>query len=117
MKFARFAFCAAALLAAGPAAAAPTIPQVVQHIPLHDGGWDLVAVDPAAHRVLIARSDGVDAVDTLTGAVTPKLISGTRFHGITVVQGTSLAVASEGAGAAIVFDVLTGKASAEIKTD
>jgi DNA-binding beta-propeller fold protein YncE len=117
MKFARFAFGAAALLAVTPACAAPPVQQVVKRIPLHDGGWDLLAVDPDAHRVLIARSDGVDAVDTVTGAVTPRLISGTRFHGVAVVPGSELAVASEGAGSAIVFNVLTGKVAGEIKTD
>lgn len=117
MKFACLALCAIALLAVMPATAAPKVPRVVKRIPLHDGGWDLLAVDPEAHRVLIARSDGIDSVDTTTGAVTPRLITGTRFHGIAVVPGTQLAVASEGAGSAIVFNVLTGKVSGEIKTD
>jgi len=117
MRLFRSAFCAAAMLAVAPAFAAPAVPQIVKRIPLHDGGWDLLTVDPDAHRVLIARSDGVDAVDTVTGAVTPRLIGGTRFHGVAVVPGTQLAVASEGAGSAIVFNVLTGKVSREITTD
>ena len=92
-------------------------PQVVQRIPLHDGGWDILTVDPASHRVLISRSDGVDAVDTRTSAVTPRLIAGTRFHGVTLVPGTSLAVATEAAGSAIVFNPRTGKVAGEVMTD
>ena len=117
MKFARLAFCVTAMLLAGPGSAAPASPQIVRRIPLHDGGWDLLTVDPAAHRVLIARSDGVDAVDTQTGAVTPRLISGTRFHGVIIVPATELAVATEAAGTAVIFNRLTGKVTAEVKTD
>jgi DNA-binding beta-propeller fold protein YncE len=98
-------------------AAAPPAPQVVQRIPLHDGGWDILTVDPETRKVFVSRSDGVDAVDTRTGAVTADLIKGTRFHGVTAVPGTQLAVATEAAGAAIVFNRVTGKISAEVKTD
>ncbi len=99
------------------AAAAPMAPQIVQRIPLHDGGWDTLSFDPRSSRVLLARTDGVDAIDTRTGAVEARLISGARFHGVTVVPGTSLAVASEAAGSAIVFNTITGKVSGEVRTD
>ena len=59
----------------------------------------------------------MDAVDTRTGAVTARLITGTRFHGVTVVPGTASAVASQAAGSVIIFDVRTGKVSGEVKTD
>jgi DNA-binding beta-propeller fold protein YncE len=98
-------------------AAAPPRQQVVQRIALHDGGWDILTVDPESHRVFISRTDGVDAIDTRTGAVTPDLIKGTRFHGVTAVPGTDLAVATEAAGSAIVFNKFTGKVMAEVKTD
>ena len=98
-------------------AAAPPGPQVVQRIALHDGGWDILTVDPDTHRVLVSRSDGVDAIDTRTGAVTPGLIKGTRFHGVSVVPGSDLAVATEAAGTAVIFNRLTGKVTAEVKTD
>jgi DNA-binding beta-propeller fold protein YncE len=106
-----------ALAAALLTAAAPAPPQVVQRIPLHDGGWDILTADPQTHGVFVSRSDGVDAIDTRTGAVTADLIKGTRFHGVTAVPGTELAVATEAAGAAIVFNRLTGNVSAEVKTD
>src|SRR4051794_13469381 len=113
MKRLLIAFSAAFLLAAAP----PAVPSVVQHIPLGDGGWDILTVDPISHHVLIGRADGVDAVDTFTGSVTPRLINGTRFHGVSVVPGTALAVATEAAGSAIVFNRVTGQVTAEVKTD
>jgi DNA-binding beta-propeller fold protein YncE len=113
MKSILLAFSAAFLLAAAP----PAVPSVAQRIPLHDGGWDILTVDPESHRVLIGRTDGVDAVDTVTGTVTPRLVSGTRFHGVSVVPGTQLAVATEAAGSALVFNRVSGKVTAEVKTD
>jgi DNA-binding beta-propeller fold protein YncE len=97
--------------------AAPAPLHVVQRIALHDGGWDILTVDPETHKVFVSRSDGVDAIDTRTGAVTPDLIKGTRFHGVSAVPGTHLAVATEAEGSAIVFDRLSGKVTAEVKTD
>jgi DNA-binding beta-propeller fold protein YncE len=112
MKSLLLAFSAAFLVAA-----APPVPQVVERIPLHDGGWDILTVDPQSHRVFVSRGDGVDAIDMGTGAVTSDLIKGTRFHGVTVVPGTELAVATEAAGTAIVFDRITGRITAEVSTD
>lgn len=100
-----------------PAAAAQRLPRLVNRIELHDGGWDALTVDPASRLVLLARSDGVDAIDTRTGAVSARLITGTRFHGVAVVPGTALAIASQAPGSVIVFNVLTGKVSGEVKTD
>jgi len=117
MKFASFAISAVFAALSGPASAAAALPQVVQRIPLHDGGWDILTVDPEYHRVLISRSDGVDAVDTRTGAVTAHFVAGSRFHGVSIVPGTRLGVATEAAGSALVFDRVTGKVTAEVKTD
>jgi hypothetical protein len=107
----------AVLLAAAPAAAAPASPHVAARIPLHDGGWDILTVDPATGRVLIGRGDGVDAVDPRTGTVTTRLIQGTKFHSVTVVPGSHLAVATEKVGTDVVFDPRTGKIAGEVKTD
>jgi DNA-binding beta-propeller fold protein YncE len=117
LKFRTLALCATSIISTWPAAAASPMPKVVRQIPLHDGGWDILTVDPASNRVLISRSDGVDAVDTRTGAVTPRLISGTRFHGVSLVPGTPLAVATQAAGSAVVFNVSSGRVSGEVKTD
>jgi len=112
MKKLLLGLCAVLLVAAAPPAQ-----QVVQRIALHDGGWDILTVDPETHKVFVSRSDGVDAIDTRTGAVTPDLIKGTRFHGVSAVPGTDIAVATEAAGTAVVFNRLTGKVTAEVKTD
>ncbi len=117
LKFRTLALCAASIMSTSQATAASPLPKVVQQIPLHDGGWDILTIDPASKRILISRSDGVDAVDSRTGAVTARLISGTRFHGVSVVPGTALAVATEAAGSAVVFNVVTGKVAGEVKTD
>jgi DNA-binding beta-propeller fold protein YncE len=115
MKSLLLSLSAAFLLAAAPPGGA--VPQVAQRIPLHDGGWDILTADSETHRVFVARADGVDAIDTRTGAVTADLIKGTRFHGVTAVPGTDLALATEAAGSAIVFNRVTGKVTAEVKTD
>lgn len=117
MKLRFVSLIVTAILPLAPAAAAPSTPQLVSRIPLHDGGWDALTVDPASRQVLLARTDGVDAIDTRTGAVSARLITGARFHGVTVVPGTSLAIASQAAGSVIVFNLLTGKVSGEVKTD
>lgn len=117
MKSFLLACCASLVASSSVFAAPPAVPSVVQHIPLHDGGWDILTVDPETHRVFVSRSDGVDSIETRSGAVTADLIKGARFHGVTTVPGTDLAVATEAAGSAIVFNRVTGKATAEVKTD
>jgi DNA-binding beta-propeller fold protein YncE len=117
MRFAFLALCFAWLVGAPSTAAVPSVPRVVSRVPLHDGGWDILTVDSDNHRVLISRADGIDTVDTHTGAVTPHFVAGTRFHGVSVVPGTRLGVATEAAGTAVVFDRVTGKVTAEVKTD
>lgn len=116
MKFVTVALCAAALLG-GTSQFAIAAPRVVQRIALQDGGWDILTVDPNTKSVLISRSDGVDAVDTQTGRVTARLIRGTHFHGVTVVPGTSIAVATQATGSAVIFNASTGKVLGEVKTD
>lgn len=113
-------FLLAALAAATPAlaAAAPvSTPQVAERIGVPDGGWDLLAVDAEAHRLLVARTDGVTAIDLADGKVTPRLIAGSRFHAVVPVPGTGLAVATAGGtDSAIVFETATGKVRGEVKT-
>lgn len=116
MKFVTAACCAAALFG-GPSKVAMAAPQIVQRIALEDGGWDILTVDPNTKRVLISRSNGVDAVDMRTGQLTSRLISGTRFHGVTVVPGTPIAVATQATGSAVIFNSSTDKILGEVKTD
>jgi YVTN family beta-propeller protein len=109
----------AALAAVTPAVAAPPVatPQVAERIAVRDGGWDLLSVDPHARRVLIARTDGVTAIDLADGKVTPRLVAGSRLHAVVPIPGTGLALATAGGtNSAILFDVGTGKVRAEVKT-
>jgi DNA-binding beta-propeller fold protein YncE len=117
MKFSRiaaFAFPAFALLAAAPAAPRYA---VMQRIAGPDGGWDLVSVDPARRRLLVAHGDAVTAVDLRTGAVTPQFVSGARFHIAFAIPGTRLGIATSGsANKAILFDASTGAVTGEVPT-
>ncbi|MBV9930511.1 MAG: hypothetical protein JO013_06175 [Alphaproteobacteria bacterium] len=107
----------AALVPAAAAALPVSTPQVAERIGIPDGGWDLLAVDPASHRLLVARTDGVTAVDLADGKVTPRLIAGSRFHAVVPVPGTGLAVATAGGSdSAIVFETATGTVRGQVKT-
>lgn len=113
MKATLLALAAALQIAAAP----PPSLSVAQRIPLQDGGWDILTVDPMTHRVFVSRGDGVDAINMFGGAVTPHLISGTRFHGVSIVPGSDLAVATQAAGSAVIFNRVTGAVTGEVKTD
>jgi DNA-binding beta-propeller fold protein YncE len=113
MKISRFLVLPALALAA----AAPAPPSVVQRIAGPDGGWDLLSVDPAHRRLLVARTDGVMAVDLATGAVTPKFVAGARLHSVFAIPGTHLGIATSGqSNTAILFDSATGAVAAEVST-
>jgi YVTN family beta-propeller protein len=80
-----------------------------------DGGWDLLAVDPDAHRLYVARSTGVMAVDLPTGKVSAGLVPLTRGHGVLPIPGTSRVIAtSGGTGQAILFEGATGQVIATL---
>src|SRR5256885_14365395 len=68
---------AALLLAA--AAALPSY-SVVGSYKAADGGWDILSVDPAAHRLYVGRRDSVTAVDLASGKVTDKLAAADGGH-------------------------------------
>lgn len=110
----------AALAALAPAAAAAlpvSTPQVAERIAIPDGGWDLLAVDPGSQRLLVARTDGVTAIDLTDGKVTPRLVAGSRLHAVVPVPGSGLALATAGGtGSAILFETATGTVRAEVKT-
>lgn len=105
----------ALVLAALAAAAGPPAYVVSDRIGGPDGGWDLADVDPAAHRLYVARSNGVMAVDLATGDVTPNLAAFKGGHGVVAVTGTNRVVAaSGGSGLAVIFEGNTGKEIASI---
>ncbi|MEA3033788.1 MAG: hypothetical protein QOH86_1804, partial [Sphingomonadales bacterium] len=102
-----------------PLCAAAPAPKlgIVERIAGPDGGWDLLGVDADRHRLLVARSDGVMAVDLATGAVTPRFVPGARLHAVLAVPGSGIGLATSGqANAAILFDTTTGAVRAEVPT-
>jgi DNA-binding beta-propeller fold protein YncE len=113
-RIAALALPALALLGAAPAASNL---KIIQHIAGPDGGWDLLSVDPGHHRLLVARTDGVMAVDLRTGAVTAKFVPGARLHAVFAIPGTRLGIATAGqANEAILFDSGTGAVTAHVPT-
>jgi YVTN family beta-propeller protein len=109
-----------AVLAAGaPLAAAPKVPTyaVVDKIAGPDGGWDLLGVDSDSHRLYVARSTAVMAVDLATGQATPALVPLNRGHGALPIPGTGRVIATNGGSdTAVVFDGATGAVVATIPT-
>lgn len=105
------------LLLAAALAAAPTY-AVTDRIAGPDGGWDLLAVDPAAHRLYVARSTGVMTVDLRTGAARPALAPALKGgHGVAVVPDSDRVVAtSGGTDTAVIFDGATGETLATVPT-
>ncbi len=82
-----------------------------------DGDWDYASVDPASHRLFVARGDGVMTVDLGTGAVTPQLVAAGRTHSAFVIPGSNTGVVtSSTSGGTYLFDATTGKVTADIKT-
>jgi DNA-binding beta-propeller fold protein YncE len=116
MNIAGIAVAVAALLL--PAGISRTAsPSVIQRIPGSDGGWDLLSVDSANHQLLVARSDGVMAVDLSSGHVTPRFVPGERLHDVFAIPGSRLGLATAGqAKHAILFKAATGVVEAEIGT-
>jgi YVTN family beta-propeller protein len=105
-----------AALSLGAAAPAAKL-GIVERIAGPDGGWDLLSVDSGHRRLLVARSDGVMAVDLATGTVTPRFVPGARLHAVLAVPGTGIGLATSGqANAAILFDTTTGAVRAQVLT-
>ena len=107
----------AALFVATAATAAPPTYRVVDQIKGADGGWDLLSVDPAAHRLYLARGDRVSAVDLSTRTVTDKLVAADRAHAALAIPGTGEVLVTNGnANSATIVDGLTGRIRATIPT-
>lgn len=89
---------------------------VVDTIKGPDGGWDYASVDPDAHRLYIARRDGVMAVDLGSGKVTEKLVEGKRLHSVLPLPGGRALSTNGGGDNATLFEAATGKVIATIAT-
>src|SRR4051812_29050407 len=86
---------ALAILSAS-AAAAPANYSVVAEYKGGDGGWDLLSVDSAHHRLYVARADRISAIDLASGQVTEKLVPAERGHAAFAIPGTSEVISTNG---------------------
>src|SRR5881398_3269111 len=99
-----------------PASAEPRYHLVAQ-LPAGDGGWDIVSVDPVAHRLYVGRSDGVTAIDLKTGKATDRIVPGQRVHAALAIPGTHEVISTNGeTNNATLFDGRTGRIRATIAT-
>jgi DNA-binding beta-propeller fold protein YncE len=75
-----------------------------------DGGWDLVALDTAGHRLFIARGDRVMVVDPDKGTLLAEIPGLNRAHGIAFSDETGRGFATSGGDSSVViFDLKTLK--------
>src|SRR5690349_25030879 len=74
-----------------------------------DGGWDFSSIDPVHRRLYVSRSNGVTALDLVTGRMTPLLVPGNRTHvALPVNDGADILVTDTGSGGAFIADAQTG---------
>src|SRR4051812_29891845 len=107
-----------ALFLAAPAGAA-TVPSysVAGTIKGPDGGWDLLSVDSANHRLFLAHGDRITAVDLASGTLTDKLAPADRAHAALAIPGTHEVLVTNGnPNNAQIIDGGTGKVRATIPT-
>lgn len=106
----------ALLFVASAAMAAPTY-RVVGQIKAADGGWDLLSIDPADHRLYVAHGDAVTSVDLASSKVTDKLVPADRAHAALAIPGTHEVLVTNGnANNAQIIDGRTGQIRATIPT-
>lgn len=107
----------ASLLLAGAASAAVPSYSVVGSYKAADGGWDILSVDPVAHRLYVGRRDSVTAVDLKSGTVTGKLAPADGGHSALAIPGTGDVLVTNGtANTATIVDGRTGQLRATIPT-
>lgn len=113
----RFAFLPLALsvMAAAPIAQAAEF-KLVDVIHGADGGWDYASIDASRNRLLVARPDGLMAVDLATQAVTPALVPGKRSHGAVIAPNGIGVLASAGDGSVILFNGSDGSVLGQVPT-
>jgi YVTN family beta-propeller protein len=104
----------AATLAAVPAVAARTRAHVVTGtIAGPDGGWDLASVDPAAHRLLIARGAEVTVIDLAQPPRVRSIGHVVRGHAAIALPNGRVLVTSGTEGKARILDAASGADLAE----
>jgi DNA-binding beta-propeller fold protein YncE len=71
-----------------------------------EGGWDLLAVDPEAHRLYVPRGNRVMVIDTDTGKTAGEIGDTAGVHGVALAPEFNRGFTSNGkAGTVTVFDL------------
>lgn len=87
--------CLAGCAGSGPRSA--TTLAVTAHWPVAgEGRWDLLDVDPQAHRLYLSRSDRVQVLDTASGALVGEVPGTDGVHGIATVPSLGRGYATDG---------------------
>ena len=82
------------------------------------GGWDLLAVDDAARRLYLSRSDRVVVLDADSGKVAGEIAHTDGVHGIAIAADLGRGYTSNGkANSVTVFDLKTLKQINDVKID
>ena len=108
----------ATLIATSVAASAlPPSYSVVGSYKAADGGWDILSVDPVAHRLYVGRRDSVTSVDLVSGTVTDKLAPAEGGHAALAIPGTGDVLVTNGtANNVTIIDGRTGQLRATVPT-
>jgi YVTN family beta-propeller protein len=97
------------LLACSPACAADVAGLgVVTAIRGNDASFDYASVDPVAHRLYVARGDGVMSINLNTMKVTPRLIPGRHVHAVVPLPEGRLLFTNEDSNTATLADPSAG---------
>jgi DNA-binding beta-propeller fold protein YncE len=79
-----------------------------------DGGWDLLAVDAAQHRLFVTRGDRVEVIDTRSGTIIGTIPGTAGVHGVALAPGLGRGYTTNGkANSVTEFDLKTLKVVAE----
>ena len=89
-----------AVSAAEPPAAMPAATYAVQqrHLLGGGGGWDYLSLDPATHRLFIARNDRVMVVDIGSGKLITEIPGMNHAHGVALALAQHRGYVSNGQG-------------------
>jgi DNA-binding beta-propeller fold protein YncE len=105
----------------GPRGAPATIAQGPYHVEKTfniggDGGWDLLAVDPDAHRLYVPRGNRVVVVDTEDGRSVGEIPDTQGVHAVALAPALNKGFSSNGkAGTVTVFDLKALKVLQTVK--
>jgi YVTN family beta-propeller protein len=73
-----------------------------------EGGWDLLAVDGASHRVFVSHSTQVEVVDTRSDSVVGRIYGTPGVHGVALAPDLGRGFTSNGRDSSVtVFDLAT----------